>query len=186
MRIVTDIEKLREVAIDQHGFVTSMQADELGVSRPSLTYLVKNGRIERVDRGIYRVPQVVASENDCLQHSLLWAGSQAFLSHDTALSCWDISDINPAVVHITVPRGRRIKKGCCVNVAVHKENVSQEDIRWWDGMRIAAPSLAILQSIDRGVSSHVISQAISQGRLRGLLTESQSEDLVEKLEKRGS
>ena len=44
MTRIPDIEKLREIALDQHGLITAAQADSIGVSRPSLSYLVKNDR----------------------------------------------------------------------------------------------------------------------------------------------
>ena len=58
---VFDIERLREAALDQHGFVTAAQAFDLGVSRATLSKLTSRGRIERVAHGVYRVPQVPAS-----------------------------------------------------------------------------------------------------------------------------
>lgn len=104
MKTLTDIEKLREIALDQHGLVTTAQAEEAGVSRPALSYLAKHGRIDRVDRGIYRISQVPITENDRLQQALLWAGEESYLSHDTALAAWDICDINPMKIHISIPK----------------------------------------------------------------------------------
>ena len=43
--VVFDIDRLREVALDQYGFVTTAQAEEAGVSAPSLAMLVKRGRL---------------------------------------------------------------------------------------------------------------------------------------------
>lgn len=184
MKNLTDIEKLREIALDQHGLVTSSQAEDAGVSRPSLSYLAKNGRIERVERGIYRIPQVNASENDAYQQALLWAGEDAFLSHDTALAAWDICDINPTKIHVTVPKGTRIQKQGQPNIALHKLDVSEGQLLWWDGMRTASPELAICQSIARGVSSHILEQAIGNARSRGLITKGQAASLESELEAR--
>ncbi|WP_166340130.1 type IV toxin-antitoxin system AbiEi family antitoxin domain-containing protein [Xiamenia xianingshaonis] len=181
---MTDIEKLREIALDQHGFVTSSQAKEVGVSRPSLSYLAKRGRIERLERGIYRIPQVNATENDAYQLALLWAGDGAFLSHDTALAIWNICDINPTVIHVTVPKGRRIQKQGRGNVAIHSADVPTGDLKWWDGMRTASPCLSIRQSIERGVSSHVVAQAIERGHARGLIDKKQAAELEAELEAR--
>lgn len=183
---MTDIEKLREIALDQHGLVTSSQAEEVGVSRPSLSYLVKHGRIERLERGIYRIPQVIATENDTFQQALLWAGDGAFLSHDTALAAWDICDINPVTIHVSVPKGRRIQKQGHVNMELHKADVSAGDLKWWDGMRTASPFLAIRQSIERGVSSHIIAQALENGRARGLISKEQAAKLEAELEARAN
>ena len=62
--IVFNIEKLREVALDQHGFVTTAQALGEGVSKATLSKLAARGRIEHVAHGVYRVPQVPADRFD--------------------------------------------------------------------------------------------------------------------------
>lgn len=181
---IPDIERLREVALDQHGLVTASQAEDAGVSRPSLSYLTKNNRIERVDRGIYRIPQVPHSPYDMLQQALLWAGEGAILSHDTALAAWDVCDINPMVVHVTVPKARRIKKAGQQHILVHKDDVPQSSIKWWEGMPTACLELALQECIDRGVPSHIVDQAIQNGRSRALIGKESAQALRRRLESR--
>ncbi|MDR1635482.1 MAG: type IV toxin-antitoxin system AbiEi family antitoxin domain-containing protein [Bifidobacteriaceae bacterium] len=48
---VDSVDVLREIALDQHGYVTWRQAMEAGVSQPALSMLVRRGRVERVARG---------------------------------------------------------------------------------------------------------------------------------------
>lgn len=184
MKTLTDIEKLREIALDQHGMVTSLQAKEIGVSLPSLSYLVKNNRIERIERGIYRIPQVQSSENDRIQQALLWAGDDSVISYDTALLAWDVCDINPVRIHISVPKKRRIKKAGGDGVVIHKEDIDQKQLRWWDGMPVYSLETAIEQTINRGVSSHIVEQAIDNGTARGLITASNAKVFREKLRSR--
>lgn len=186
MARMTDIEKLREVALDQHGLVTAAQAEESGVSRPSLSYLVKNGRIARVERGVYRIPQVPYSPYDELQQVLLWAGEGATLSYDTALSAWDVCDINPTLVHVSVPKSRRIQKAAQPNVRLHKEDIGEYRVKWWEGMPTASLELALEQCIDRGVSSHIIDQALRNGASRGMLDEESVRALRDRLEARSA
>lgn len=184
MTRIPDIEKLREIALDQHGLITSSQAEDVGVSRPSLSYLTKNGRIERVARGIYRISQVPHSPYDILHQALLWAGDDAVLSHDTALAAWDVCDINPTIIHVTVPKSRRIQKEQQPNVLVHKDDINQASVKWWEGMPIASLELALRGCIDRGAPSYVIDQAIQNGRSRALLSEEEAKALTERLEGR--
>ena len=101
--VVFDIDRLREVALDQYGFVTTAQAEEAGVSAPSLAMLVKRGRLERVVRSVYRVPQVPPSSFDRFMLALLWTGcDEAALSHETALDAYDVCDVNPTSIHVVV------------------------------------------------------------------------------------
>lgn len=60
--VVTKLERLREVALDQHGFVTTAQAMEEGVSHADLSTMVARDRLEHVAHGVYRVPQVTRSD----------------------------------------------------------------------------------------------------------------------------
>ena len=109
--VVFDIDRLREVALDQYGFVTTAQAEEAGVSAPSLAMLVKRGRLERVVRSVYRVPQVPPASFDRFMLALLWTGcDEAALSHETALDAYDVCDVNPTSIHVVVDGGRRIRR----------------------------------------------------------------------------
>lgn len=180
---MTDIEKLRAIAIDQHSFITTSQAEEVGVSRPSLTYLSKNGRVERTLRGIYRVSQVPATQYDVMHLALLWAdGNNAVLSHDTALYAWDVCDIYPTKIHVTVPKHRRISKADAENVVVYRCDIPRQQVAWWEQMPVVSLPLAIQQCIERKISSHLIVQAITNGRARGMLTKTEAKDLTYKLE----
>ncbi len=182
---VTDIEKLREIAIDQHGYVTTSQAEQVGVSRPSLSYLAKNGRIDRPIRGVYRVPQVPVTQYDAIHLALLWADAEnAVLSHDTALHAWGVSDINPTKIHLTVPPGHRTSRGGGDNVVIHKQAVTKKQMGWWEQMPIVKLPIAIDQCVDRGVSSHIITQAIMNGRARGMLSDVEAGCLYSRLESR--
>lgn len=184
MTRIPDIEKLREIALDQHGLITAAQADSIGVSRPSLSYLVKNKRIERVMRGIYRIPQIPSTPYDAFQQALLWAGDDSVLSHDTALAAWDVCDINPTVIHVTIPKAKRIQKSEQNNIQLHKEDLCKTSIRWWECMPLVSLKIALLQCIDRGVSSHILDQAIRNGISRGMLTKKDVVTLYRQMENR--
>lgn len=108
MMVVTKLERLREVALDQHGLVTTVQAVESGVSHAELSTMVARGRLQRVAHGVYRVPQVPDTEYDEYQLAVFWTGvPEGCLSHDTALEAWSVSDINPDRIHVSVGHQRR-------------------------------------------------------------------------------
>ncbi|QKJ19919.1 type IV toxin-antitoxin system AbiEi family antitoxin domain-containing protein [Microbacterium hominis] len=111
MLAVTKLERLREVALDQHGFVTTAQALEEGVSHAELSTMTARHRIERAAHGVYRVSQIAETEYDQYQLAVLWTGApEACLSHDTALEIWDITDINPDRIHVNVAAHRRLRR----------------------------------------------------------------------------
>ena len=182
---ITDMEKLRSVALEQHGYVTSAQALDVGVSYPALSYFVKNGRLERAARGVYRVPQIPYTEHDLKHLALLWASSDnAVLGFDTALSAYEVCDINPSKIHVVVPKRTRINKTGGERFVVHKADIPENEIGWWEGMPIVQLPVAIKQCLTSGVPSYLISQAISFGVTKNLLTDREASELYKLLKAR--
>ncbi len=93
--VVIYLDQLHEIALDQHGFVTTTQAADAGVSRPELAKMVARNRLERVAHGVYRIPQVPETQYNPFMLAVLWTGvPEACLSHDTALALRERSDIS--------------------------------------------------------------------------------------------
>lgn len=62
--MVTYLERLREIALDWHGFATAAQAVAEGIPKTELPKMAARERIERVRHGVYRIPQVPATPSD--------------------------------------------------------------------------------------------------------------------------
>lgn len=185
MKVVTKLERLREVALDQHGFATTAQALDEGVSHAELSMMVARGRLERVAHGVYRVPQVPETEFDQYQLAVLWTGAaDTCLSHDTALQAWDITDINPDRIHLTVGRRRRVRREGGNGYVIHYEDLDPREITWWQGIRTATVPTAIRQSITSGVPTYLIRQALERAGRTSLLPDGARELLVTQLEAR--
>lgn len=173
-----DIERLREIAIDQYGYVTTAQASENGVSNASLSMLVKRGRLARVFHGVYRVPQVAPTVFDRFMLALLWTGcEEAVLSHETALDAFDVCDVNPGAIHVTVDANRRIRKKGGEGYCVHYQDLRKDQLGWWEAMRCVKLATAIEQCWLGGTPRYLLMQAVTNGRDRGLLTKADAERL---------
>lgn len=181
----TNIDRLRGIALDQYGYVTASQALDAGVSRAALSMLKKRGRVELVAHGVYRVPQVPPTELDRFMLAVLWTGTEeAALGYETALDAYGVCDVNPAMIHVTVGKGRRIARRGGEGYVLHREDVAEGDLTWWKGMPIATLRKAIEQCIDSGTSSHLLAQAIENGSARGVVLEHEAAALRERLEAR--
>lgn len=179
------INRLREIALNQHGMVTNKQALEAGVSGASLAMLHARGDVERVASGVYRVSFIERSPREELMLATLWAGfPEAALSHETALDLWDVCDVNPMQIDVCIGRGRRIRKQPIGGGLVHKEDLSPSDITVVDGIRTVRPNIAIQQCIKSGTQTRIVKQAIDNARSRGLITPLQEKELATLLEKR--
>jgi predicted transcriptional regulator of viral defense system len=179
----TYLDHLREIAIDQYGFVTTGQALEVGVPHSQLSKMVSRQRLEHVAHGVYRVPLTPYSEYTRYMQALLWTGvPEAALSHETALDIYGVSDINPTQIHVTVARSRRIRRAGGQGYVVHYENLSPEQVTWFEGMRIVALPVVIEQCIRSHVPRYLIRQAIERGSKINHIVSRNREKLLELME----
>ncbi|MCB0910865.1 MAG: type IV toxin-antitoxin system AbiEi family antitoxin domain-containing protein [Propionibacteriaceae bacterium] len=185
MSVLTDLERLREIAVDQHGLVTSAQAVESGVSLASLSMMVRRDRLEKISRGLFRVPQVPATQYDSFMQAVLWTGfPEACVSHDSALDAWEISDINPDRIHLTVAARRRITRQIPHGYTVHHQDLLPEQVTWWEGIPTVTAATAIRQCLASGVPTYLIRQAIERSARIGLVPAAELEGLTQLLEAR--
>lgn len=155
MKTVTKLDVLREIALDQHGYVTTAEALDEGITHADLSKMVSRGRLSRTGHGVYRVPQIPVAEFDHYRLALLWSGVDgAVLSHDTALQAWEISDINPACIHFTVLRRHRLRRVGGDGYVVHHENLAPGQVTWWQEMPITEVVTTIDQCIESGVPAY--------------------------------
>lgn len=176
--------QLWEVALDQYGYVTSGDARRLGINVVELGKLSHRGQLERVGYGIYRFAQLPVTALHEYMLATLWAGGRGVLSHDTALDLYELSDINPAKVHLTVPNGYRPRRGDGDLYTVHHEMLDSGQIRRFEGIPIVTPPTAIDQAIGSAVPAHLVRQALETARGRGLVTAAEHADLASGLDER--
>lgn len=178
-------DKLWEFAASQHGYVTIQQAARLGINKDALVMLAQRGTINRVAFGVYRLPNFPYTAADRLMLAVLWTRApEAALSHETALDLYEISDINPGKYHITVAKGRRLRRADSAPYVIHYENLDTQQIGWWEEVPIVKPATAIAQCIDYGTPTHVIRQALERGYKLGRITLKQRDELAIKLGQR--
>src|SRR5215210_6324819 len=103
-----NIRGLEADAYQQSGYFTSEQAGQHRVSRQLLNHHVRQGRFERVRRGLYRVRGFPSSQHDDMREKWMAVGmDKALISHVSALALLELSDNVPDRVHLLVPRRHR-------------------------------------------------------------------------------
>ena len=182
---LTFLDRMREVALEQHGFVTTQQAAELGGSSALLAAMVRRGRLEHPARGVYQVGQVPVTEYDGHMLAVLWTGfPEACLSHDTALDVWDISDILPDQIHVTVTAHRRIERAIPPGYVIHYEDLAPDEVTWWESIPTVTATVAIRQCLGTGMPTYLIRQAIERSARTSLVPAEQREQLTSIMEAR--
>jgi len=168
---------LLDQAQQQYGFLTPEDAREVGVNPTQLRLMAARHTLERRGWGLYRMPTVPPTDLDAYMEAVLWTGRRGVLSHETALDLYDLCDVNPSAIHLTVPRDFRTRKDMSPAYRLHRGEVDEADVRWHEGIPIVAVEQAIVGGIEDHLGWHLIGQAIETARARGLITKRQAAGL---------
>lgn len=182
---MASIDILREIALDQHGYITTAQAEDAGVTKYTLSKLASRKRINRVAYGVYSIPYLPTDRFDNLMLAVLWTGvDNAAISHESALELYEVCDINPRTISVTVPKGVRIKRKGGEGIVLLYENLTTNKKAWRESIPTVKLSHAIKQCIEAGTATYLLEQAIEQGFQKGFLKPSEIQELIELLKVR--
>jgi predicted transcriptional regulator of viral defense system len=165
-------QKLALIAAEQEGIIAAADAREAGIDPHRLVDMERRGTIERVARGIYRFPLLDSRPQlGQLTQATMWADRRGVLSHDTALDLYELCDVNPPQIHITIPTAYRLQKAVPKLYALHKRDLEEDERTLYEGIPIVTPSRAILDGIEAGLRTDLLRQAIDNASRRGQLRE---------------
>lgn len=169
----SDHDSLYHIAEAQAGYFTARQARSVGFSPSLLAYHANAGQFERIQRGLYRLNHFPASPYEDLFVACLHVGPQAVVSHDSALALYELTDIMPAEIHITVPRSSSRRHS---GLRLHTNKLEESEIAQYNGLRVTSVTRTILDVAASGLADELIIEAIQQAVQRGMttLTELQS------------
>lgn len=169
-------QKLFEIADSQQGFFTTKQAKASGYTENNFPYYIRSGQWIREHRGIYRLTLFPDSEHSQLILWSIWSrdrkdSPQGVYSHETALSIYELSDIMPSKLHMTVPIAFRKNIVPPSILILHKKNLSKSDVEPMHGFRVTRPLCTLFDLLDaKTVSEDIIRQALASGLKKGLIT----------------
>jgi predicted transcriptional regulator of viral defense system len=158
---------LAAIARSQAGYFTASQALKAGYSYQAQRYHADHGNWQRVDRGIFRLPEWPASEHEDLVRWTLWSRDRAVVSHQSALALHELGVVMPTKVHLTVPPGFRAK---APGVVIHKGSLPKEDVEDREGFRVTTPIRSILDAASKDIESDHLARVIEDALERGLTT----------------
>ena len=174
-------QKLYGMVEAQQGYFTYRQALQSGYRSPSHVYHVRTGAWIREYRGVYRLAQFPVAPDGHLVLWTLWSCNrdgkpQGVYSHQTALSIYELSDVMPSKLHMTVPPQFRRNAAVPKELVLHKANLHPTDVEQRQGYRVARPLRAIADLLLEGTESHDrLRQALSEGLRRGIIARKELE-----------
>ena len=95
------LERIRKILEGQHGTLLTSDLANFDIPRTYLSVLERNGEIERVSRGLYKVANSIEDELFSFQARY----KSSIYSHETALYLHDLTDRAPLSYSISVPVG---------------------------------------------------------------------------------
>jgi predicted transcriptional regulator of viral defense system len=168
---------LMAIAQDQQGYFTTKQAIEAGYADNTHPYHVRAGNWERAWRGIYRISHLPTPEDGEMMVWLLWSRGRdeqplAAISHQTALSLFELGDFNPAKVHLTVPPTFRRNSRLPKTVVLHRAKFEPAEVTHLRGLTVCRPLRALCDIASANPDAVGDLRPVARdARRRGLITE---------------
>ena len=177
-----EYEKILDIAADQFGYVATSQVRERSGSGDALRKMAKRGSLERVSRGVYRVPTFPSSPFAEYMEASLWpAGVRGVISHQSSLALRGLSDVSPSAIHITVPKDFRIRRNVPHHLMVHNEELRDKEVTLFEGIPTTTLRRTIEDCHRAHLGSDLLRQAIEDAEQEGFLSPSEAADLVKQV-----
>ena len=166
-RSAPDHDALYQIAEQQAGYFTAAQASLAGFTRPLIAYHVHKGLFLRVKHGIYRLARFPEVPQADLFIALLEVGPHAVISHDSALTLYNLSDSLLGAIHLTVPRtSSRRHPG----LRLHTRQLSRDEVTQRGGLPVTTVTRTLADLISAHWPEEQIFHAIQESVQRGLVT----------------
>lgn len=166
---------LFEIADRQQGYFTAGQAKECGYYDSHFQRYISSGEWTRMGRGLYRLSRYPISDRPDLIEWSLWSRNkqgeiQGVWSHETALDLYELCDIMPAKLHLTIPHNFRKSIPIPSILKLYHANLEEKDWTEQQGYRVTTPIKTLLDLAEtRQISDDLLKQAIIEGRKKGII-----------------
>jgi predicted transcriptional regulator of viral defense system len=138
---------------------------------------VKTGNWIREWRGLYRLARYPWTDDGQYALWSLWSSNrkgirQGIYSHQTALALFDLSDVMPEKLHMTVPSLFRRHSDLPQVLILHRGDISPRESEEREGYSVTRPARTIVDCVaTESVSTDILRQAFQEAKKRGLLRE---------------
>lgn len=157
---------VREIALDQFGYVTTNDAVDAGVPAVELPKLAARGGLNHISYGLYRVPDIPPTPYDQLAEAILRVGEGAYLYGESVLALFALADVNPRKIKVAIPRRARPKLPSHIDL-VHTRESGPTTV--YEGL-VAQPVADALLECRGRIESDRLVYAAKEARQQGLLT----------------
>lgn len=93
------------------------------------------------------------------------------VSHESALSVRELGDVNPAVIHLTVPPGFAQKHDD--HLVIHKDDLPDTDVQESEGFRVTTPLRTLFDVAATSASQELVDRAVADALREGVVSRRQ-------------
>lgn len=158
--------RLRETALDNHGYITTRMADDLGVPTIELRKLSARGGLTNIAYGLYRFDDIPHDHWGSYLEAVLRVGPDAYLTGDAVLEMHNLAFVNPARLRVATPH--RVRSKLPVHIELVHAALPPSDLTNYEGVPSATVARALLDC--RGtVMTERLLEAADDAEHEGLL-----------------
>jgi len=169
---------LRDVALDQYGYITPTDAEALGVPAIELRKIAQRGGLDHSAYGLYRFADIPITEFDTFMEAVLRSGPDAHLTHDAVLALHGLALVNPRRIRVGSPH--RVRRTLPESIEVIREHVAPDDLTSYEGIPSTTVRRALLDSRDIVMIDRLVEATEEAGR-RGLVPRHQLTALLDEI-----
>jgi predicted transcriptional regulator of viral defense system len=177
--VTTYRRRLYERALERYGFITTRDADELGVPPVELAKIAQRGGLEHVAYGLYRFPEIPRTERDQFMEAVLRVGPDAYLTHDAVLAFNNLGLVNPRRIRVATPRRARPRVPDYIEIVNRQLDPSR--LTTYEGVPATTVAQALLDCRQMIMTDRLL-DAVKVAASNGLLTRQQVREVTAELE----
>lgn len=174
----TNRRRLRDRALEQYGYITPSDAEDLGVPGIELRKVAQRGGLDHIAYGLYRFADIPITDLDSYMEAVLRGGPEAHLTHDAVLALHELALVNPRRTHVGTPH--RARRTLPDSVDLIRQQVDPDDLTSYEGIPSTTVRRALLDCRDIVMSDRLVEAAEEAGR-RGLVPRHQLAALLDEL-----
>lgn len=159
---------LREIAVDNFGYVTTRDAEEAGVPGVELPKLASRNGLAHIAYGLYRDNTVPPTALDEYAEATLRAGEGAYLRGEAVLALLGLADVNPRAITVATPK--RTRRTLPANIKLTPAPPGTTPTRY-EGVAAQPVADALIECAGRVQTGRLI-EAAKEARAEGYLTAS--------------
>lgn len=167
--------RLRELAFDTHGVVTTRHAEAVGVPAVELRKLAARGALAHLGHGVYRMLEAPSGRLDEFAEAVALAGEGAVLADESVLAALGLAQVNLRRIRVASPRRVRAKLPDTVEVV--QRLIPDDERDYIEGI----PAMTVEAAI-RGAQGRVMTErlvdAARAAAARGLISPGQEARVI--------